>query len=83
MSQQKVYKKGEFLFKEGDKQNQLIFIQSGGVNVCLIRGKKTIDLFQVGSNQILGEMGLFSKSTHFFLPWRRPKRKPSRFQPIP
>ncbi|HPI41769.1 MAG TPA: cyclic nucleotide-binding domain-containing protein [Pseudobdellovibrionaceae bacterium] len=51
----KTLKKGEFLFKDGDKLQSLYLIQSGGVSLCLVRGKKVVDLFQLGANQILGE----------------------------
>lgn len=61
---QKVYKKGEFLFKDNEKIQNVIFIQSGGVNQCLIRGKKNIDLFQLGANQVLGESALIGQATH-------------------
>ena len=64
MSMQKTYKKGEVLFKDGDKISSLLFIQSGSVNQCLIRGKKNIDLFQLGSNQVLGETALIGQLSH-------------------
>lgn len=63
---QKVYKKGEFLFKESDKITNVVFIQSGGVNVCLVRGKKTLDLYQVGSQAILGESSFNGQATHLY-----------------
>lgn len=66
MSNQKVYKKGELLFKDGDKMSNIIFIQSGSVQGFLARGKKNLDLFQIGSNQVLGEMGAFGQGTHPF-----------------
>lgn len=66
MSQQKTYKKGEYLFREGDKISHLIFIQSGSVSTCLIRGKKNFDLFQLAANQLLGEMALLGQATHAF-----------------
>ncbi len=59
----KVAKKGEVIFKEGDKLNSVILIQSGGVNQCLIKNKKPIDLFQVGANQFLNEGSLFGQGT--------------------
>jgi len=59
----KTYKKGEFLYKEGDKISNVIFIQSGGVSQVLQRGKKIIDLYQLGSNQILGEGVLIGQPT--------------------
>lgn len=61
---QKTYKKGEVLFKDGEKIQNLIFIQSGGVNQCLLRGKKNIDLFQLGTNQVLGETILLGQPNH-------------------
>ncbi|MEK6774722.1 MAG: cyclic nucleotide-binding domain-containing protein [Bdellovibrionota bacterium] len=66
MSQQKAYKKGEFLFREGDKISQVVFIQSGSVNLCLTKGKKSLDLFQLGANQLMGEMVIFGQPTHQF-----------------
>ncbi|MBL7542947.1 MAG: cyclic nucleotide-binding domain-containing protein [Bdellovibrionaceae bacterium] len=61
---QKTFKKGEFLFKENDKITNLYFIQSGGVNVCLVRGKKTLDLYQLGSQGIVGESFFNGQATH-------------------
>lgn len=55
MSQIKTLKKGETLFKEGDKITHIHVIQSGGINLCLLRPKKNIDLFQLSVNQVLGE----------------------------
>lgn len=60
----KTYKKGEVLFKDGDKIQNVVFIQSGSVNQCLLRGKKNIDLFQLGANQVLGESVLNGQGQH-------------------
>lgn len=64
MSNVKVYKKGEFLFKEGDKIQSLLLIQQGAVSLCLARPKKNVDLFQVSSSQVLGEQALKGATTH-------------------
>jgi hypothetical protein len=61
---QKTFKKGEFLFKENDKITNLYFIQSGGVNVCLVRGKKTLDLYQLGTQGIVGESFFNGQTAH-------------------
>ncbi|NUM58584.1 MAG: cyclic nucleotide-binding domain-containing protein [Bdellovibrionaceae bacterium] len=61
---QKVYKKGDILFKESDKITHVIFVQSGGVNVCLQRGKKNLDLYQVSTQSILGESFFNGQATH-------------------
>lgn len=60
----KVFKKGEVIYKDGDKITAVYLIQSGGANQCLIRGKKTIDLFQLGSSHILGDQVILGQSTH-------------------
>lgn len=60
---QKTLKKGEFLFKEGDKIQSIYLIQSGGVNQCLIKGKKNIDMFQLGSTQVFGEQVILGQNT--------------------
>ncbi len=66
MSQAKVAKKGEFLIKEGDKIASLILVQSGGASVCLNRNKKNIDIFPIGSSQVLGELALAGVGVHPF-----------------
>ena len=60
----KSLKKGEFLFKENDKITALYLVQSGGVSLCLTRGKKTLELAQLGSGQIIGEQ-IISGATTF------------------
>lgn len=60
----KTFKKGEVIFKDGDKITSVFLIQSGGANLCLIRGKKTIDLFQLGASHILGDQIILGQATH-------------------
>jgi len=62
----RVIKKGEYLFKEGDKIQHIQLIQSGALSVCLSRPKKNIDFFTVGASQVLGEQGLQGSATHTF-----------------
>jgi hypothetical protein len=63
MSNIKTFKKGEYLFKEGDKITSVFFIQSGSVQGVAIR-KKTLEIFTIGANQILGELGLINGTSH-------------------
>jgi CRP-like cAMP-binding protein len=58
-------KKGEVIFKEGDKVQNLFLVQSGQVAVQIVRGKP-IDLFGIGPNQVLGDYILTGVSTHPF-----------------
>lgn len=62
----KIFKKGELLFREGDKLTSVFIVQSGGVNLCIQRPKKNIDLIQVGTNQVLGEIGLGGGSSYTY-----------------
>lgn len=66
MSNIKVFKKGEFLFRDGDKISNVIFIKTGGVSLCLVRGKKNTELFTVGANTVLGEQALYGATTHTY-----------------
>lgn len=64
MSNAKTFKKGEVLFKESDKVQNVLLVQSGAVSLGLSRNKKNVDLFQIGSSQVLAEYALFGSSTH-------------------
>lgn len=59
----RVFKKGETLFKEGDKAQNLFLIQSGQVAIQIVRGKP-IELFNMGVNQVLCDYVLSGQSTH-------------------
>lgn len=58
MSTIKIFKKGEALYREGEKSLNVFFIQSGQVALTLTRQKQTIELCVLGTNQIAGEHGL-------------------------
>ena len=60
----KSVKRGDFIFKEGDKITSIILLQAGQSNLCLARPKKNIDLFPVGPSQVLGEQVFLNISTH-------------------
>lgn len=60
----KTFKKGEVIYKDGEKITAVYLIQSGGASQCLIRGKKNIDLFQLGASHILGDQVILGQTTH-------------------
>lgn len=60
----KTFKKGEIVYKDGDKITGLYIIQSGAVSQCLQRGKKTIDLFQLSTSHVLGEQIISGQNTY-------------------
>jgi CRP-like cAMP-binding protein len=67
VSQLKVVKKGEILVKEGEKSTQLYLISSGLVSVCIVRDKKNIELYRIGSGQVIGEELLMPSSATSFV----------------
>lgn len=64
MSTIRVFKKGEVLFKESDRAQNIYLIQSGSVVLQLHRQKQNIDLCLLGSMQIAGEHALSGVATH-------------------
>ena len=66
MSNVRAVKKGELLFKEGDKATTVYFVQSGALSACLLRTKKHIDLFPLGPHQVAGEHGLLGQATYTY-----------------
>ncbi|MBC7421648.1 MAG: cyclic nucleotide-binding domain-containing protein [Bdellovibrio sp.] len=55
MSNVKILKKGEYLFKEGDKIQTVFILQAGQVSVCLQKGKKNIDIMNVGAGYVFAD----------------------------
>lgn len=64
MSTVKTFKKGEALYKEGDKAQTIYLIQSGSVSLQLVRQKQTIELCTLGGMQIIGEHALSGAASH-------------------
>lgn len=64
MSTIKVFKKGEFLFREGEPAKAVYLIQAGSVSLILSRQKQSIDLCLLGPHQIVGEHALSGTGVH-------------------
>lgn len=62
----KRYKKGEYLFKEGDLTNLLYIIERGRVALTVERNGKKIELGTMSKSQILGEQSIFTNSRQPF-----------------
>ena len=56
MSGTKVLKKGDFLFKEGEKIQSVFIVQSGQINLCLQKNKKIIDIMSVGVGYVFADL---------------------------
>lgn len=61
----RIVKKGEVIFKEGDKSQMLYLIQSGQVSLQITRGKP-IEIVSVGPTQIIGDHVLSGMMTNPF-----------------
>lgn len=64
MSTAKVFKKGDLLYKEGDKATLMFLIQSGSVSLQLARQKQVIELCHLSGAQVIGEHALSGVLTH-------------------
>ena len=56
MSSVKVIKKGQLVFKAGDKIQNVIIIQSGQVNLCIQKNNKTHDIMTVGNGYVFADL---------------------------
>lgn len=59
----RLVKKGEVIFKEGEKATGLYLIQSGQISLQITRGKP-IELFTVGAMQVIGDHALSGMALH-------------------
>jgi hypothetical protein len=65
----KVYKKGDILFKEGDRATHIWLVQAGSVALQLIRNTEKgkplpIEFASVGKSQVVGELALVGVATY-------------------
>ncbi len=67
MSNVRVYKKGDVLFKEGDRAQFIYLLQTGTVSVAIPRAKKSIELYQAATSQMIGEFALWGQAQHNLL----------------
>lgn len=64
MSEAKVVKKGQFLFKAGDKIQTIFVIQSGQVNLCLQKNNKIQDIMTVGNGYVFADLIVLGTSQY-------------------
>lgn len=62
----KRYKKGEYLFKEGDLTDRLFIIEKGRVSLTVERNGKKTEILSLAKTQILGEQSIFSNARQGF-----------------
>ena len=56
MSGVRVLKKGEFLFKEGEKIQSVWIVQSGQISLCLQKNKKNVEVMSVGAGYVFADL---------------------------
>ena len=64
MSNVKVLKKGEYLFKEGDKIQTVYIVQTGQMNICLQKNKKNVDIMNVGVGYVFADQVVLGTSQY-------------------
>ncbi|MBC7459017.1 MAG: cyclic nucleotide-binding domain-containing protein [Bdellovibrionaceae bacterium] len=66
MSNVKVLKKGEYLFKEGDKIQTVFILQTGQINLCLQKNKKNIDIMNVGAGFVFADLLVLNTAQYIY-----------------
>lgn len=66
MPDAKVVKKGQFLFKAGDKIQSVYVIQSGQVNVCVQKNNKIFDIMTVGNGYVFGDLVVLGTGVYLY-----------------
>lgn len=66
MSGVRVLKKGEFLFKEGDKIQTIYVVQSGQLSQCIVKNKKNIDLMSIGAGYVFADLFVLGAQTYSY-----------------
>lgn len=66
MSEVKVVKKGQFLFKAGDKIQSVYMIQSGQVNLCLQKNNKIFDIMTVGNGYVFADLVVLGTTQYLY-----------------
>ena len=66
MSDVKIIKKGQFLFKAGDKIQTVYLIQSGQVNICLQKNNKILDIMTVGNGYVFADLIILGTNVYLY-----------------
>lgn len=66
MSDAKVIKKGQFLFKAGEKIQSVYVIQSGQVNVCVQKNNKIFDIMTVGNGYVFADLVVLGTGVYLY-----------------
>jgi CRP-like cAMP-binding protein len=60
-SNQRYFKTGQFIFKDGDSPKSMFLIRKGAVAIQKVKGDRAIELARVYSNEVLGELSFFDR----------------------
>lgn len=66
MSEAKVVKKGEFLFKAGEKIQSVYIVQSGRVSLCLQKNNKILDIMTVSTGYVFADLVVLGTSQYLY-----------------
>ena len=66
MSDVKIIKKGQFLFKAGDKIQSVFVVQAGQVNICLQKNNKIFDIMTVGNGYVFADLVVLGTTQYLY-----------------
>ena len=60
-SNQRFFKTGQFIFKDGDTPKSMFLIRKGTIAIQKVKGDRAIELARIFSNEVLGELSFFDR----------------------
>lgn len=66
MSDLKVIKKGQFLFKAGEKIQSIYIVQSGQLSLCLQKNNKIFDIMNVGNGYVFADLTVLGSPQYLY-----------------
>lgn len=60
---ERVFKNGEYLFKEGEASNCMYVIQRGAVSIRKAKGNSYIEIAKVYAGEVIGELSFFDRES--------------------
>ena len=65
-SSSRVIKKGQYLFKAGEKIQSVLVIQAGQVNLCLQKNNKVLDIMTVSNGFVFGDLVVLGTNVYLY-----------------
>jgi CRP/FNR family cyclic AMP-dependent transcriptional regulator len=60
-SRERIFRKDEVLFKEGDESTSMFLVSNGSISVRKKKGSNQVEIGRVFSNEVIGELSFFDR----------------------